>query len=111
MNIGIGVLPEQIGVRLQRIANLYLGDRPFARKGVILTRGIAKRDAEIIDAVQRAGDGLPRGQPSQSPVTTPRWKAARATSTARPRSPLDRRAAATNAPVEKKRIVPGGQSP
>src|SRR5436305_2996872 len=62
MNIGVSVLAEQVRVRFQRIAYFDLRYRAFTREGMVLARGIAQRDAEIVNPVERSGDGLARGQ-------------------------------------------------
>ena len=45
---------------LQRIANFHLRRRAFAREGMIVARRVAQRDAEIVDAVERARYRRPR---------------------------------------------------
>src|SRR5580700_9361286 len=57
MNIGVGIFPEQVDVRFQRIVNFNLGRGSVARKGVILAARVFKGYAEVVDAIEDAADG------------------------------------------------------
>src|SRR5262245_16397964 len=77
--IGIGVLAEQIAVRFEGIVNFDSGRRAFPRKGMIVAGSVTQGDAEIIDAIQRAGNRRSGGWSHGHRNGTPRRSGASST--------------------------------
>jgi len=59
VHVGVGVLLEQIEVGLERIVDLDSdAGFGFEEPGMVLAALIGKCDAEIIDVIERSGEGL-----------------------------------------------------
>ena len=56
VDFGIGVGPQHIAMRLQRVVNLDLGGVAIAANGVLRAIGIGEDNDEVVDADQTAID-------------------------------------------------------
>ena len=60
MDVGVRIFAEHVGMRLQRIVNFHFGRGAIAREGVKIAGGVAQRNREIVDVIERARERLAR---------------------------------------------------